>query len=119
MIDFPITAEAVYSVLGLAFVIAVLVQIVKLFVDDKRGLNLVAISAGLLLATIAMLVMTDFHPTPSDGLTAFLIALFAVAIATLGYETVVNVAGMVGYGPKSDKARVSAARELLNRKAGT
>ena len=115
MIDFPITAEAVYSVFGLAFALAVLVQIVKLFVEDKRTLNLVAIGAGVLIAALAMLVMTDFKPTGQQCFSAGMIALFAIAIATLGYETVTNIAGLVGYGPKSDKARVSAARELLNR----
>ena len=112
-IVFPITAGAVFSVLGLAFVLAVLVQIVKLFVEDKRILNLVAIGAGVLIATIAMLVMTAFRPTAEECFTAGMIALFGIAIATLGYETFTNLAGLVGYGPRSDTAILAKARERV------
>ena len=113
MIEFPITAAAAWSVVGLAFVIAVLVQIVKLFVEEKRTLNLVAIGAGLLIAALAILVMTEFRPTAQQWFSTGMIALFAIAIATLGYETVTNVAGLVGYGPKSNAAQVAKAKALL------
>ena len=109
-IVFPITAGAVYSVLGLAFVLVVLVQVVKLFVEEQRVLNLVAIGAGVLISVLAMLVMTGFRPGAEECFTAAMVALFAIAIATLGYETVTNLAGLVGYGPRSDAALLAKAK---------
>lgn len=113
MIEFPISSGALRSVFGLAFLIAVIVQIAKLFIRETRALNLVALAAGLLFGVGAALVDTGFQPTGEDMFSAVVVAIFAVGLATVGYETIANLAGLVGVGPKSDVSRLEKARERV------
>ena len=113
MIEFPISSGALRSVFGLAFLIAVIVQVAKLFVTETRVLNLVAVAAGLLFGIGAALVNTGLQPTGEDVFSAVVVAVFAVGLATLGYESIANIAGLVGFGPKSDTSRIAEARERV------
>jgi len=110
MIEFPVTSEALRSVFGLAFLIAVIVQIAKLFITETRVLNLVAVAAGLLIGLVAVFVNTMGHPTGEDVFQGVMVGILAVGLATLGYEGILNIAGLVGFGPKSDTSRLAEAK---------
>lgn len=115
MIEFPVTPEALLAVGGLAFLVAVVVQLAKAIkaCKEERSYNIIAIVTAQVVAIAAALVNTEFHPSPELVFQAAVVALFAAALATLGYELVFNLAGMVGYGPRSDKAKVAKATALV------
>lgn len=110
MIEFPISSGALRSVFGLAFLIAVIVQIAKLFITETRVLNLVAVAAGLIIGLVAVFVNTMGQPTGEDVFQGVTAGILAVGLATLGYEGILNIAGLVGFGPKSDASRLAEAK---------
>ena len=108
-VEFPISSSALLSVLGLAFFIAVCVEIAKLFVEDRRWLNVVALAVGLVVALVAVFVNHLGRPDAEAIFQAVIGAVFAIGVATFGYEMVTRLAGLVGYGPQSDQGRIDAA----------
>lgn len=110
MIEFPISSGALRTVFGLAFLVAVIVQIAKLFISETRALNLVAVAAGLIIGLAAVFVNTMGHPAGEDVFQGVTVGILAVGLATLGYEGILNIAGLVGFGPKSDASRLAEAK---------
>ncbi len=113
MIDFPISSAALRTVLGLAFAVVAITQVCKLFVTETRVLNLVAVAVGLIIGVVATFVGTFGQPTAEDLLQGVMVGVFAVAVATLTYDGVLNLAGLVGIGPKSDGAQLAKARKIV------
>ncbi len=108
MIEFPVSSSDLLGVVALAFFVAVAIQVVKGIKQfkDERTYNAIALGLAVVVALAAALVSAGFKP---DAETIFR----ASALATFGYETIVNLAGLVGYGPRSDKAKAAKLAALV------
>ena len=109
----PVDSASLREVTGVAFLAAVIVQVVKLFGPDKRLLNIVAIASALGFSFIATLVEMKFVPYPEHLLTALTTGIFAAGLATLGSEAIQNIRGMLGYGGRSDSGQLAYAKRML------
>jgi len=104
-------------VVALAFFVAVAIQVVKGIKQfkDERTYNAIALGLAVVVALAAALVSAGFKPDAEMLFQAVIAAVFAAALATFGYETIVNLAGLVGYGPRSDKAKAAKIAAILKR----
>lgn len=117
--SFPIASVDVRTVVGLAFLITVIVEVIKRkWLEESRALAAIAVGVGFLFGLAAMLVNVGFRPTPEDWFTAVTTSVFAIAIAVLGYDVVVGLAGLAGYGPKSNPARLDGAIQQIGAELG-
>lgn len=115
MIEFPVSSSDLLGVTALAFFVAVAVQVVKGIKQfaEERAYNAIALGVAVVVALAAALVSSAFRPDAETLFRAVIAAVFAAALATLGYELVFNLAGLVGYGPRSDKAKAAKAAMLI------
>jgi ABC-type Fe3+-siderophore transport system permease subunit len=113
MIEFPVSSSDLLGVTALAFFVAVAVQVVKGIkqFNEERAYNAIALGLAVIVALTAALVSSAFRPDAETLFRAVIGAVFASALATFGYETIVNLAGLVGHGPRSDKARRAPLRK--------
>jgi Na+/melibiose symporter-like transporter len=100
--QFPITPEMAYTVTGAAVICLVLTQLLKQYLGDWRYTNLLAIGVTLVIVELAGAFFVDGAPLGERLFSGFLIALASAAAATLGYETVANLIGAAGRGPRAD-----------------
>ena len=98
--QFPITPQMAYSVTGAAIVCVVLTQLLKKYLPDWRFTNLLSIGVTLVIVELAAAFFVEGAPLAERLFVGFLLSLGGTATATLGYETVVNVVGAAGAGPR-------------------
>lgn len=117
MIEFPVSSSDLLGVVALAFFVAVAVQVVKGIktFSDERAYNAIALGLAVAVALAAAFVSAQFRPDAETLFRAVIAAVFAAALATFGYETIVNLAGLVGYGPRSDKAKAAKITAALRK----
>lgn len=114
-IDFPITAGALLTVVGIAILGSIITLWVKQFAGDWRFTPLVVLGLCLALAQGAQVVAAGWPPPLEAVLVALLIGFFGASLAVFGYETLVNALGRAGVGPRSEEAQTAKARALLER----
>ena len=111
-IDFPITGEALLTVLGSAAFAVVISMWLKHYLADWRFTNLLVLGISELFAVAARLIVGG----PVDGpgiLGAVLVGLAGATLATYGYETVTNLLGLAGIGRRSDTALLAQAERVV------
>jgi len=115
MIEFPKASKEMLVVAGLAFFIAVAMQVVKGIKQfkEERAYNIITLGLSEVTALAAAFVSSAFRPDAETLFQAVIGAVYAAALATFGYEVVINLAGLVGYGPRSDKAKAAKAAALV------
>lgn len=101
MNEFPITPQAVLTLLGMTALVTVATAIVRQWVTDKRWVNLIAIGIGFLIAIVATYAVYGGY-TVSNVLEALLLALAAGAGASGLWELGTNLLGKAGVGDRSD-----------------
>ena len=92
-IDFPITGEALLTVLGSAAFSVLISMWLKHYLADWRYTNLFVLGIAELFAVTARL----------------LVGMIGATLATFGYETVTNLLGLAGVGRRSDTAILAQA----------
>ena len=111
-IDFPITGEALLTVLGSAAFAVVVSMWLKHYLADWRFTNLLVLGISELFAVAARLIVGG----PVDGpgiLGAVLVGLAGATLATYGYATVTNLLGLAGIGRRSDTALLAQAERVV------
>ena len=98
--QFPITPEMAYSVTGAAVICVVLTQLLKQYLPDWRYTNLLSWVVTLIVVEIAAGLFIKDVELGERLFNAFLVALAGTSLATFGYETVVNLIGAAGAGPR-------------------
>lgn len=98
--DYPITLEALLSIAGVAAVSGVLAQWLKQYLMDWRYTNLLVLVVALALSVLARSVLAGWAPSAREVYEAVLVGFFGASVATLGYETLANVAGTLGRGDR-------------------
>jgi len=99
--------SGVLSVAGLSLVVGVLVQIVKQWTVDGRLLNVIALALALLIAEIGTAITSGL--TGQKAFEAFLLAVAATGSTTWIAESISNLRGLAGDGPRSDDNRLAQA----------
>jgi hypothetical protein len=114
----PLTIADLLTVGGLGIVVGLIVQfLVKTFLKDNRVINLIAIGLGIVIAVLATW-FGDGGLTGSRLVAALLLGLAAGVTASGGFEALVNTAGKLGAGSRSDEAYLSTAvADILSNKA--
>lgn len=116
MSEFPITAEALGTVAGCTAFCLLMATWLKRYLTDWRYTNLLVLALGIVASEVALLVRTLGHEavTGDAVLGALLVGVLAASVATLGYESVTNLAGKLGEGKRSDEALLATARKACD-----
>ena len=116
-IDFPITGEALLTVLGSAAFAAVISMWFKHYLPDWRWTNLFVLGISEMFAVAARLIVGG--PVTWPGiLGAVLVGIAGASLATFGYEAVTNWLGLAGIGKRSDvQLLAEAERTVLEKDA--
>lgn len=112
-IEFPINAQTLSTIMGIAITGSVLALWFKRYLPDWRWTPLAVLGLCLSLAFLAQCIIADWQPTGSQLLSAGLIGLFGASLAVFGYEGISNALGLVGLGPRSEASQIGKAKDLL------
>lgn len=99
-IEFPVTVGAILTVGGVAMFAALVGQWLKSYLAEWRYTTLLVLGLALIAAIIAQCIATDWRPSSEALFVAVLIGFFGATLAVYGYETVVNLLGKAGVGPR-------------------
>jgi len=100
--QFPITPEMAYTVAGAAAICVVLTQLLKGYLKDWRFTNLLGWVVTLAIVELGAVAFIETDTPLLRAYNAFLISIAGAALATLGYETLSNLLGKAGIGPRSE-----------------
>ncbi len=103
MMEFPVTPEAVLTVVGIASVTYVLTALFKVYLGDWRFTNLLAWIIASVISFVAAWGVAGWDIYKTDLFKAAMTALFGVGLATFGHEFMSNMFGYFGAGPRADK----------------
>lgn len=97
--DGLLSIESLLTLAGMAAFITLVVQFVKQYVANWRWTNLVAMGVGLVVGLIATGIVRGL--TPRTVLDTILLALVAGATSSGLFETISNLRGLAGAGPRA------------------
>lgn len=92
------TPQDLLTVAGAAAICVLITQWLKQYLADWRWTNLLAFGVTLVLVEAAAVV--DGHVDAQEVFGAFITALAGASLATFGYETILNLLGTAGVGPR-------------------
>lgn len=95
---FTLTYQDLLTVAGASALCVLLTQWVKSYLPDWRWTNLLAL--GLTIALVLAAAAVDGSMNIEEAFAALLTALIGASLATFGYETILNLLGMAGIGPR-------------------
>ena len=101
-IEFPVTVGAILTVGGAAIFAALVAQWLKSYLADWRYTTLLVLAIALVVAVMAQCIATGWRPNSEAIFVAVLIGFFGATLAVYGYETVLNLLGKAGVGPRKD-----------------
>lgn len=99
-IEFPISVQGILTVGGVAVFAALAAQWLKSYLPDWRYTTLLVLFLSVLTAVIAQCIATGWQPTSEAIFVAVLIGVFGASLAVYGYESVLNLLGKAGVGPR-------------------
>jgi fluoride ion exporter CrcB/FEX len=111
--DTALTVQMLLTVSGIAVLCSLVTRWVKSALPDWRWTNVLVLGIGLSAASMACLVLTDFHPSAEAVYNALLVGFLGATVATFGYEAVSNLRGLAGGGTRSDRALLKEARATV------
>jgi 4-hydroxybenzoate polyprenyltransferase len=111
-IEFPTEVAAYRAPFAVAFAVAILVQILKPQLKDWRWTNIASLGLSEVLAMLAALIEAGWRPDGALLFSGAMVGLFGAGLAVLGYETVVNILGLLGKGSRSERALQAQARRM-------
>jgi hypothetical protein len=109
MEQFPITAEMLYTLAGAILFAGLMTQWLKAYLGDWRFTGLVCLALAVAVEFAAAWV-SQGGMNAQIAFAACLLGLVGASVATFGYETIVNMLGLVGKGPRSDERLVATAK---------
>ena len=99
-----LTVESLLTLTGMAAIIALWIQLIKRVLPDFRWTNVVAIALGLVMGLVATWIAKGL--SARTVLDAILLALVAGCASSGIYETITNLRGLAGVGPRSDSEMI-------------
>lgn len=96
--DFPITPEAVGTLVGAAFMAGILTQWLKKYLGDWRWTQLL-----VLVLSIALQLGATVYSRRFDWWGACMWGFLGASITAFGYEAIANLLGIFGAGSRAVK----------------
>jgi len=96
-IPFPVEAAQLLTVAGVAVFSGLLGEWLKRYLPDWRWTNLLVLAIALALSAGALAVQL-YAPVLEPFLNVLLVAFAGASLATFGYETIMNLLGVLGVG---------------------
>lgn len=96
--DFPISPDAVKTLVGAAFIAGVITQWLKKYLGDSRWIPVFVLLLGILIQLGAVMLTGGL-----DWWGAVMRGFLAASITTFGYEVVANLLGVFGIGDRAVK----------------
>lgn len=110
---FPVSIEAAFTIAGATVICVILTQLLKHYLAEWRFTNLLAWGITLGFVEIAGVFLSAPGGLGKQLYIGALYALFGAALATFGYETIVNLLGKAGVGPRSSAAQLKVAEKMV------
>jgi glucan phosphoethanolaminetransferase (alkaline phosphatase superfamily) len=95
---YTMSYQDLLTVAGAATLCAIFTQWLKQYLADWRWTNLLALAITIAFCEAAMVLSGP--ATGERAFDALITAIAGASLATFGYETIVNLLGMVGVGPR-------------------
>lgn len=99
-IPFPVEAAQLLTVAGVAVFSGLLGEWLKRYLPDWRWTNLLVLAIALALSAGALAVQL-YAPVLEPFLNVLLVAFAGASLATFGYETIMNLLGVLGVGKRA------------------
>jgi uncharacterized membrane protein YeaQ/YmgE (transglycosylase-associated protein family) len=99
--NFPITAAMLYTLVGAILFAGLATQWLKKYLGDWRFTGLVCLALAVAFEFAAAWV-SQGKMDAEIAFAAVLLGVVGASVATFGYETIVNMLGLIGKGPRSD-----------------
>ena len=105
-IEFPTEVSAYTAPFAVALVVAIVIQLLikPQLGEGWRWTSPISLVLGEVVAVAAGLVMAGGKPDAAQTFSAVMVGFFGWALAVAGYEGIVNILGLLGKGPRSEKA---------------
>ena len=97
---FPVTAQALWTLLGATVWSALMTQWVKHYLPDWRWTNLLALGLTLLLILPVGILIIAEGALGERIVQSILMSVIGTALATWGYEALLNLLGLAGVGAR-------------------
>lgn len=96
--DFPITAEALATLVSAAFAAGLATQWLKKYLGDWRFTPILVLALSIVVQLAATV-----YSGQMDWWSAVALGFIGASIATFGYETILNLLGVVGKGSRASQ----------------
>jgi hypothetical protein len=100
-IDFPITVSAFLTIAGTALFAGIALEWLKRYNGEWRFNQLIALVLAVVAALVAQCIAAQWKPGGAALFEAVLMGFFGASVATFGYEGLVNVLGLMGFGKRA------------------
>jgi hypothetical protein len=99
---FPTDAKTVFTIGGAAVLTLLAIEWIKHLLPDWRLTNLAAFLVSLILVEIAAGAFIQEWTLWERLYKGFLVAFVGASLPTFGRESLLNLAGLAGLGPRAD-----------------
>ncbi len=106
--NFPITAAMLYTAVGSILFAGLATQWLKQYLKDWKFTGLVCLGLAVGVEFAAAWI-SQGKMDAEIAFAAFLLGVLGASVATFGYETIVNLLGLIGKGPRSEERIISEA----------
>ena len=100
--EYPVTVEALLTVLGVALFGSAVTQWLKKYLSDWRWTQLVVLGTCEVASIAAGWISAEGHMTYNQLMNSLMTGFWGATLATFGYEAVQNWRGLLGQGPRQD-----------------
>ena len=101
---FPITSATLWTLAGAAVWAVLMTTWVKHYLPDWRWTNLLALGLTLVAMVPIGLFLIEAGSAGERIVQSVLMSVIGTSLATWGREGLLNLVGLAGVGPRSDKA---------------
>lgn len=109
MQEIPIDVYAFAQVAGVAVFVGVVLQWAKKLLGDWRWTNLLGLVLGEVASVVAGIIIFGGKPSADVIFSSLMIGFFGASVACFGYEGLLNIIGMLQFGPRSNAALLERA----------
>lgn len=112
--QYPRNAAMLFTSAGVIVFAVLVTQWLKAYLKDWRFTGLLCLGIAVVAEFVAGYIVNK-RMSLEIAAVAILLGFLGASVATFGYETVVNLLGKAGVGPRSDNALAAQARSLLKK----
>ena len=112
-VEYPVVIDTFLTVVGVGVFAGVFMQWLKQGLGDWRWNQFLALLLSMVLAALAAFIKHAWKPDATAIWEALMTGFFGASVATFGYESIVNVRGVLGKGSRSNEALLVEATTMV------